>query len=160
MPVGLVQNVSSVVGKLRERLPFGKGGGAGKTSIGSSGSGVFGGAVGGAESRRAVRAARQYMAERQAGRLEGVLGLVSDGVELRSSRDGWVRGRKEFEAYVRRVRPVGRWGEPEWNAARRRAEVRGVLKVVMVSVAVTAHFRVDRFGKIDQIYVGTAGKAD
>lgn len=158
MAFGLVQNVSGAVAQLRERLTFTSLGGGSKSS-GSSGSTNSLLAGGAGESGRAVGAARRYMALRQASDVEGVLGLVSPEVVLRSSRDGTVRGRGPFEAYLRRVRPVGRWGEPTWNAERRRAEVAGVLKVVMVSVAVTAHFSLDRRGKIDSIYVGTTGKA-
>lgn len=92
---------------------------------------------------------------RKAGRVEELLRLVSDDVVLESSRDGRHAGRDGLERYVRRVKPVGRWEKAAWNEEMGRAEIKGLVKILVVSVNVTAHFGFDRRGKINQIYVGT-----
>lgn len=61
-----------------------------------------------------------------------LLDLVSEDVVLDSSRDGHFEGRPSFEAYVRRVKPTGRWQQAYWNTAANRAEVIGIVKVLMV----------------------------
>lgn len=102
----------------------------------------------------AVQAADRYIAARLAGNAAGVLALVAGDVTLTSSRDGRYVGRKAFEGYLAKVPPSGKWEAAEWNKPLKRAEVRGMVKVVFVPIPVVAHFSFDKKGLINAIYVG------
>lgn len=103
---------------------------------------------------KALKAADRYIAARLAGKASDILALVSSDVTLTSSRDGSYVGRKAFEGYLEKVPPTGKWERAEWNKPLKRAEVRGMVKVVFVPVPVLAHFTFDKRGLINAIYVG------
>ena len=109
--------------------------------------------------QRRVQTAERYMAARLAGQTDEVLRLVTDDVELESSRDGKVAGKDRFKGYLTRVKPTGTWKRATWNTAMGKAEILGNVKILMVNVGVIAHFGFNRSGKINQIYVGTRRKA-
>lgn len=109
--------------------------------------------------RRRVQTADRYMAARLAGRTDEVLRLVTNDVQLESSRDGKITGKDSFKQYLARVKPTGMWKRATWNRAMGKAEVLGNVKILMVNVGVIAHFGFDRSGKINQVYVGTRKKA-
>lgn len=105
-----------------------------------------------------IEAAQKYMTARLAGKHEDVLRLVTDDIQLESSRDGRVVGKKQFKVYLQKAKPTGTWEAARWNGAIGKAEIRGRVKILMVRVGVIAHFGFDRNGKINQIYVGTQRK--
>ena len=107
-----------------------------------------------------IQAAQKYMTARLAGKHEDVLRLVTDDIQLESSRDGRVVGKKQFKAYLQKAKPTGTWEAARWNYAIGKAEIRGRVKILMVRVGVIAHFGFDRHGKINQIYVGTQRRAN
>lgn len=121
----------------------------------SSGGGGVQQRVLGRREASAVRTADRYISARLSGRNEEVLRLVAEDVRLTSSRDGVVHGKKGFADYLERVKASGRWDAARWDASRKRAEVRGLVKVVFVNVNVVAHFGFDRRGRINDIFVGT-----
>lgn len=108
---------------------------------------------------RRVAVAEKYIAARLAGRNDDVLKLVSEDIELRSSRDGTHAGKRAFSQYLQRVKPTGTWKPATWNRAIDKAEILGNVKILMLNVGVVAHLAFDRRGKINRIYVGTRGKA-
>lgn len=108
--------------------------------------------------RRRLEAAERYIAARVAGRNDEVLSLVTDDVELTSSRDGKVVGKNQFRSYLSKVKPSGIWKAATWNRAIGKAEILGNVKILMVNVGVVAHFGFNRSGKINRISVGTRRK--
>jgi len=108
--------------------------------------------------RSMVRKADEYMAARLSGSTQKVLNLVSPDIRLTSSRDGTVSGIGAFRDYLGRIPPTGKWQSAQWNREKQRAEIRGLVKFVLVPVKVVAHFGFDRRGKINNIYVGTKKK--
>lgn len=106
-----------------------------------------------------VELAQRYMSARLAGRTEEILELVSDDVRLESSRDGKLEGREQFRKYLTRVKPVGTWKAATWNREIGRAEILGSVKILLVNVGVVARMGFNKAGQINEIYVGTRGKA-
>lgn len=109
--------------------------------------------------REQVELAQRYMSARLAGRTEEVLRLVSDDVRLESSRDGKVEGREQFRKYLTRVKPIGTWKAATWNREIGKAEILGSVRIFLVNISVVARMGFNRAGKINEIYVGTRGKA-
>jgi len=83
---------------------------------------------------------------------------TSTWLPVTSSRDGTVSGIGAFRDYLGRIPPTGKWQSAQWNREKQRAEIRGLVKFVLVPVKVVAHFGFDRRGKINNIYVGTKKK--
>ena len=106
-----------------------------------------------------VRKAQDYMTARLEQRNEDVVNLVSDDIELVSSRDGRIVGKSHFRDYIGRVKPTGTWKPAAWNESIGKAEILGTVRILMINVGVVAHFGFDRTDKINQIYVGTRKKA-
>lgn len=109
--------------------------------------------------KQRVELAQRYMSARLAGRTEEVLKLVSDDVRLESSRDGKVEGREEFRKYLTKVKPTGIWRAATWNRTIGKAEILGSVRILMINVGVVARMGFNKAGKINEIYVGTRGKA-
>lgn len=151
MVSGLVQDALSFV---KQRLP------QKSTSVNNDSNNKFPG-IGGAAGRRPwnadrnVNKAQRYMKLRIQGNVDDILKLVSDDVVLKSSRDGEFRGKAQFEKYVRTVKPTGSWQNASWNDEKKRAEIRGLVRILRIPVAVVAHFGFNRSGQIDSIVVGT-----
>lgn len=120
------------------------------TAVGTGAAGALG-----RREMSALRIANRYINARMSGRNADVLRLVADDVRLTSSRDGVVHGKKGFADYLERVKASGKWNLARWDAANKRAEVRGLVRIVFVNVNVVAHFGFDRRGRINDIYVGT-----
>ncbi|KAI0563075.1 NTF2-like protein [Gracilaria domingensis] len=112
-----------------------------------------------ARERRQLQLAESYIQLRMAGNNQKLLNLVSEDVELQSSRDGKFVGKQQFENYLSKVKPTGIWQNATWNNAINRAEILGNVKILMVNVGVVAHMGFNKSGKIDRIYVGTRSKS-
>lgn len=108
--------------------------------------------------QRRIQSAQNYMEARLSGRNEQVLRLVSDDVTLVSSRDGKYVGKNSLKSYISNVKPSGRWSKPTWNRSLNMAEVKGHVKILMITIPVIAQFSFDRRGKISTINVGTRRK--
>jgi hypothetical protein len=143
-------SITGIVAQIRERFPAVPGGLKAARVVPDGAERAVGRTLGG----KCVRVAQQYMTYRQEGRLNELLRLVADDVELDSSRDGHFRGKPEVEKYIRRVKPRGTWQRATWNEQERRAEVRGLVTFLRFNVNVLAHFGFNRSGEINRIYVG------
>ncbi|CAN8073174.1 unnamed protein product [Agarophyton chilense] len=108
---------------------------------------------------RHLRVAESYMQLRMAGSNQELLNLVSEDIELQSSRDGKFVGKQQFQGYLTKVKPTGTWQNATWNNAVDRAEILGNVKILLINVGVVAHMGFDRSGKINRIYVGTRSRS-
>lgn len=93
------------------------------------------------------------------GNNEKLLSLVSDDVQLQSSRDGTYVGKDQFSHYLDKVKPTGTWENATWNEEIERAQILGTVRFLMVNVGVVAHMGFDKSDKINRIYVGTRSKS-
>lgn len=106
-----------------------------------------------------VQSAQRYMDARLAGRHDDVLQLVADNVVLTSSRDGRFDGKNRLREYMQRVKASGTWRKATWNDQLGVAQVEGRVRILMLNVAVMAHFGIDpASGKISRIRIGTKKK--
>lgn len=106
-----------------------------------------------------VQSAQRYMDARLAGHHDDVLQLVADNVVLTSSRDGRFDGKKSLREYMQRVKASGTWRRATWNDQLGVAQVEGRVRILMLNVAVMAHFGFDpASGKISRISIGTKKK--
>lgn len=96
---------------------------------------------------------------RMAGNNEKLLNLVSDDIQLLSSRDGTFVGKDQFSDYLDKVKPTGTWENATWNDDIDRAQILGRVKFLVVNVGVVAHMGFDKSDKINRIYVGTRSKS-
>ncbi|PXF48562.1 hypothetical protein BWQ96_01731 [Gracilariopsis chorda] len=109
--------------------------------------------------RRRLQAAESYIQMRMAGNNEKLLNLVSDDIQLLSSRDGTFVGKDQFSDYLDKVKPTGTWENATWNDDIDRAQILGRVKFLVVNVGVVAHMGFDKSDKINRIYVGTRSKS-
>lgn len=106
-----------------------------------------------------LQTAESYMQLRMAGNKQKLLGLVSDDIELQSSRDGSFVGKQQFSSYLDSVKPTGTWKNATWNKDGNRAEILGNVRIFMVNIGVIAHMKFNNSGRINRIYVGTKSKS-
>ncbi|DAZ96167.1 TPA: hypothetical protein N0F65_009566 [Lagenidium giganteum] len=103
-----------------------------------------------------VEIVAKYFASRLEKKTAELLELVSEDIESHSARDGTYKGKESFKKYIEKVKPEGKWENPVLSEDNRTVIMRGVVKILFVSVTVKSAFTFNKDNKICKINTSKA----